>query len=169
MTKGSRLLKDILPAHVTYPRKFDILVIDEAHNVAPAAASQYALESQRTRLVRAVAPHFEHRLFLTATPHNGYQESFTSLLELLDDQRFARSVMPDERQLQRVMVRRLKTDLVDADGKPIYPRASLSRWRSAIRARSAIFIVSSGSTRAVGPPVSKGHDLRSGPTSSTSS
>ena len=53
------------------------------------------------------------------------QESFTSLLELLDDQRFARSVMPDEKQLNRVMVRRLKTDLVDSDGNPIYPKRIL--------------------------------------------
>jgi len=120
-----RLLKDVLPPHITYPRKFDILVVDEAHNVAPAAATRYALESQRTRLIRAVAPHFEHRLFLSATPHNGYQESFTSLLELLDDQRFARSVMPNARQLQRIMVRRLKTDLVDAEGNPIYPKRKL--------------------------------------------
>lgn len=123
--EGLRMMKDALPAHVTYPRKFDILIVDEAHNVAPAAATQYALESQRTRLVRTIGPHFEHHLFLSATPHNGYQESFTSLLELLDDQRFARSVMPDAKQLQRVMVRRLKTDLVDADGNPIYPKREL--------------------------------------------
>ncbi len=119
--EGLRLLKDILPPHMTYPRKFDILVVDEAHNVAPAAATRYALESQRTRLIRTLAPHFSHRLFLSATPHNGYQESFTSLLELLDDQRFARSVMPDERQLNRVMVRRMKSDIVDADGQPVFP------------------------------------------------
>ncbi|MEQ8789466.1 MAG: DISARM system SNF2-like helicase DrmD [Pirellulaceae bacterium] len=123
--EGLRLIKDVLPPHITYPRKFDILVVDEAHNVAPSAASRYAMPSQRTRLIRAIAPHFEHRLFLSATPHNGYQESFTSLLELLDDQRFARSVMPDEKQLQRVMVRRLKTDLVDENGEPIYPKREL--------------------------------------------
>jgi len=115
-----RLIKDVLPPHITYPRKFDILIVDEAHNVAPAMATHYAIESQRTRLIRRIAPHFEHRIFLSATPHNGYQESFTSLLELLDDQRFARNVMPDEKQLQRVMVRRLKTDLVDEAGKPVY-------------------------------------------------
>ena len=63
----------------------DILVVDEAHNAAPSAASQYAMPSQRTRLIRTLAPHFEHRLFLTATPHNGDEGSFTSLLELLDE------------------------------------------------------------------------------------
>ncbi len=119
--EGLRLLKDVLPPQAFYPRKFDILIVDEAHNVAPAAATQYALESQRTRLIRTLAPHFTHRLFLTATPHNGYQASFTSLLELLDDQRFARSVLPDEQQLHRVMVRRLKSDITDTDGNPVFP------------------------------------------------
>ncbi len=123
--EGLRLLKDVLPPQAFYPRKFDILIVDEAHNVAPAAATQYALESQRTRLIRTLAPHFTHRLFLTATPHNGYQASFTSLLELLDDQRFARSVLPDEQQLHRVMVRRLKSDITDADGNPVFPARKL--------------------------------------------
>lgn len=123
--EGLRLLKDALPPHITYPRKFDILVVDEAHNVAPAAAIRYAMPSWRTRLIRTMSPHFEHRLFLTATPHNGYLESFTSLLELLDDQRFQRNVEPDEKHLQRVMVRRLKTDLVDEKGDPIYPKREI--------------------------------------------
>jgi superfamily II DNA or RNA helicase len=122
---GLRLIKDCLPPTVTYPRKFDILIVDEAHNVAPSTSAKYALESQRTRLIRAITLHFEHKLFLSATPHNGYQESFTSLLELLDNQRFARSIMPSEKQLQRVMVRRLKTDIVDAEGKPLFPKRRL--------------------------------------------
>src|SRR5262249_4843508 len=71
------------------------------------------------------APHFQHRLFLTATPHNGYTESFTALLELLDDQRFSRNILPDDKQLSQVMIRRLKSDLVDKDGNPIYPKRSL--------------------------------------------
>ncbi len=104
-----RLLRDVIPVRASYPRKFDILVVDEAHNVAPAGSGRYALESQRTRLIKALSPHFQHRLFLTATPHNGYTESFTSLLELLDDQRFSKNILPDERQLSQVMVRRLKT------------------------------------------------------------
>lgn len=118
--EGLRAFRDILPPHANYPRKFDLLVVDEAHNVAPAAGAQYALESQRTRLIRTIAPHFQHHLFLTATPHNGYTESFTSLLELLDDQRFARNIMPDEKQLAQVMIRRLKSEITDKDGQLIY-------------------------------------------------
>jgi superfamily II DNA or RNA helicase len=120
-----RTLRDVLPVRASYPRKFDILVVDEAHNVAPAGSAHYALESQRTRLIRTISPHFQHRLFLTATPHNGYTESFTSLLELLDDQRFSRNILPDEKQLSQVMIRRLKTDLVDSEGKSLYPKRHL--------------------------------------------
>jgi len=123
--EGLRTMRDVLPLHIGYPRKFDLLVVDEAHNVAPAAGVHYALESQRTRFIRAISPHFQHRLFLTATPHNGYTESFTSLLELLDDQRFARNILPDEKRLSQVMIRRLKSDLVDADGNPLYARRTL--------------------------------------------
>lgn len=120
-----RLLREVIPVRASYPRKFDILVVDEAHNVAPAGSGRYALESQRTRLIKTISPHFQHHLFLTATPHNGYTESFTSLLELLDDQRFSKNILPDEKQLSQVMVRRLKTHLVDKDGKPLYPSRKL--------------------------------------------
>ena len=34
-----RMLQDVLPPAPAYPRKFDILVVDEAHNVAPAAST----------------------------------------------------------------------------------------------------------------------------------
>ena len=120
-----RLLRDVIPVRASYPRKFDILVVDEAHNVAPAGSGHYALESLRTKLIKTLSPHFQHKLFLTATPHNGYTESFTSLLELLDDQRFSKNILPDEKQLSQVMVRRLKTDLVDKDGNPLYPSREL--------------------------------------------
>ena len=47
------------------------------------------------------------------------------MLELLDDQRFSRNILPDDKQLSQVMIRRLKTDLVDKDGKPLYPKRNL--------------------------------------------
>lgn len=123
--EGFRLLKDALPTEITYPRKFDVLVVDEAHNVAPSGRGQYAKASLRTRAIQRLAPHFTHHLFLSATPHNGYKESFTSLLELLDNQRFARTVEPSASQLQQVMVRRLKRNITDKDGNPVFPKREL--------------------------------------------
>ncbi len=123
--EGLRLLKEILPANETYPRPFDILVVDEAHNVAPTRLANYSTESQRTRFIRLIAPHFAHHLFLSATPHNGFSESFTALLEMLDPQRFARNVMPDQKQLFSVMVRRLKDALPAADGTQRFARREL--------------------------------------------
>jgi superfamily II DNA or RNA helicase len=120
-----RMFRDVLPPHPTYPRPFDILVVDEAHNVAPTGSANYVLDSQRTQAIRALATHFEHRLFLTATPHNGYQVSFTSLLELLDQQRFARGIPPDQERLARVMVRRMKGDIVDWKGEPKFARREI--------------------------------------------
>jgi len=95
-----------------YPRPYDLLIVDEAHNVAPSGRGKYATESMRTLAIRGITPHFEHRLFLSATPHNGYSESFAALLELLDNQRFARAVIaPNRTQLEAVMVRRMKNEL----------------------------------------------------------
>lgn len=119
--KAQRLLAEVLPPdeRPTLPRTFDLLILDEAHHVAPAAPQQvYAIDSQQTKLIRRIAPHFTHRLFLSATPHNGYQASFTALLEILDDQRFARGVEPDRAAVRQTVVRRLKRDIVNADGSP---------------------------------------------------
>lgn len=120
-----RLFREVLPAQATYPRRFDILVVDEAHNVSPSGSAHYAIDSQRTQAIREMTPHFEHKLFLSATPHNGYPESFSALLELLDNQRFARGIPPDRRQLEMVMVRRLKSEIKDAWGERRFPKRLL--------------------------------------------
>ncbi|MEQ8665632.1 MAG: DISARM system SNF2-like helicase DrmD [Rhodospirillales bacterium] len=100
-------LRDILG--VFRPRA--LLILDEAHHAAPASGAKYAVDSQFTRAVRHLAERFEHRLFLTATPHNGHSNSFSSLLEMLDPQRFTRGVPVRPKDLTPVMVRRLKSDL----------------------------------------------------------
>ncbi|MGG5886125.1 DISARM system SNF2-like helicase DrmD [Falsiroseomonas sp. HC035] len=88
-----------------------MLILDEAHHAAPANGSRYAIDSQFTKAVRELASRFEHRLLLSATPHNGHSNSFSSLLEILDPQRFTRGVPVRPRDLDPVMVRRLKADL----------------------------------------------------------
>jgi len=95
-----------------HPSPQSLLILDEAHNAAPASGARYAIDSQFTRSIRELAPLFEHRLFLSATPHNGHSNSFSSLLEILDPQRFCRGVPVEAaKQLEPVMVRRLKEDL----------------------------------------------------------
>ena len=89
-------------------RPGSLLILDEAHHAAPSSGAKYAIDSKFTRAVRDLAGRFEHRLFLSATPHNGH----SALLEILDPQRFCRGVpVRAKRVLEAVMVRRLKEDL----------------------------------------------------------
>jgi len=97
-------------------RDWDLLVVDEAHNVAPSGRKSYIQDSDRTKLLLEIIEIFENRIFLTATPHNGYTESFTALLELLDPLRFSRGPTVDKNQLRTIMIRRLKNEIEDAIG-----------------------------------------------------
>ncbi len=69
-------------------RPGSLLILDEAHHAAPSSGAKYAIDSKITRAIRDLAGRFEHRLFLSATPHNGHSNSFSALLEILDPQRF---------------------------------------------------------------------------------
>ncbi len=104
-------------------RPGSLLILDEAHNAAPASGSRYAIDSRITRAVRDLAPRFEHRLFLSATPHNGHSNSFSALLELLDPDRFVRGVPVLAKNRDQVMVRRLKDDIRSLQGG--FPRRTV--------------------------------------------
>ena len=95
---------------------WDLLIVDECHNAMP---SPFGEDSDLCQTVRLVAPRFEHRLFLSATPHNGHTRSFTGLLEILDPVRFTRTseMTPAMRgRIEDVVVRRLKRD-INAKGR----------------------------------------------------
>ncbi len=123
--RAQRLLREVLAdaarSGTARSYAFDVLVVDEAHHVAPAAPPAvgggrgYAVDSQRTRALRRLADKCEHRLFLSATPHNGYTESFSALLEMIDPRRFARGASIDSTALEEVTVRRLKSQITDKD------------------------------------------------------
>lgn len=90
---------------------WDLLIIDECHNLMPAS---FGDDSDLCRMLRLIAPQFEHRLFLSATPHNGHTRCFTGLLEILDPVRFSQTaeLKPAERtRIQQVVLRRLKRDI----------------------------------------------------------
>jgi hypothetical protein len=134
--------REPLLVHLGQRMKKSLLVLDEAHTAAPASASQFAVDSHVTCMIRdELGPRFENRLFLSATPHNGHSNSFSALMAMLDPQRFTRGVpiQAGSKALSAVMVRRLKRDL-QALGKSDFPirsvvRVSLERSGEAFRAR----------------------------------
>lgn len=104
--------RDPLRDHLGPRARKGLLILDEAHVAAPASASKYATDTDTTRAIRDLAPRFDNRLFLSATPHNGHSNSFSALLEILDPARFTRGAPVEGRKdLEPVMVRRLKRDL----------------------------------------------------------
>ncbi len=145
--------RDLLLAHLGEQARRSLLVVDEAHNAAPASATKYAVDSNTTRTIRDVAPRFEHRLFLSATPHNGHSNSFSALLEILDPQRFTRGVpVKDRAILQEVMVRRLKRDIKALELSDDYPDrrvVQLSLTCDDPKAAEATWRVSDGSEERV--------------------
>ena len=94
-----------------------LLILDEAHHAAPSSGGRYGIETKFTRAIRDLGGRFEHRLFLSATPHNGHSNSFSTLLELLDPYRFTRGVpVRGKNALEDVMVRRIKEDIREFQG-----------------------------------------------------
>jgi hypothetical protein len=104
--------RDALLHHLGERARKGLLILDEAHVAAPASASKYATDTDITRTIRDLAPRFDNRLFLSATPHNGHSNSFSALLEILDPVRFTRGVpVEGKKDLEPIMTRRLKRDL----------------------------------------------------------
>lgn len=69
-------------------QQWDVVVVDEAHQVAKPHQSgpDHRVRMDRWELAEALAtsPRIRHLLLLTATPHSGYSDSFASLLRMLD-------------------------------------------------------------------------------------
>lgn len=101
---------------------WDLLIVDEAHNLMP---SNFGEDSDLAQMLRTISPWFEHKLFLTATPHNGHTRCFSGLLEMLDPVRFTQSSEFSDAQRRRaeeVIVRRLKREINELDeqaGRPL--------------------------------------------------
>jgi len=97
---------------------WDLLIVDECHHFAPQSGNR---ASQRTRMLREIRFLFEHRIFASATPHNGKTVCFTGLLELLDPIRFQMTVEMDDQDksnLGEVRIRRLKDDINEQSLRP---------------------------------------------------
>lgn len=96
--------------------RWDVIIVDEAHHLAPSGAAES--DKQLTRLGRFLAEASDALLLLTATPHNGYDESMATLLSFLDP-----SLVSGEKKLvpsryRRHYIRRLKNHIRNPDGSP---------------------------------------------------
>jgi superfamily II DNA or RNA helicase len=107
---------------------WDLLIVDEAHNLMP---SNFGADSDLADMLRLLTPWFEHRLFLTATPHNGHTRCFSGLLEQLDPVRFTRTPEFTDKERQMigdVLIRRLKSEINGQDKETGRPPRFATRY-----------------------------------------
>jgi superfamily II DNA or RNA helicase len=102
--------------------KWDLVVFDEAHHLTRRNKGKTV--TQNYRFAEALRGHTRSLLFLSATPHQGDQYQFWSLIRLLDDELFesAEAMLDNRGLLNRVMFRRIKREVTDALGRPIFMR-----------------------------------------------
>ena len=64
---------------------WDLVLVDEAHNAAKPhqVAEDQTVDMERWQFVQELARRGRHLLLITATPHNGYTDSFASLIAML--------------------------------------------------------------------------------------
>ncbi|WP_308368042.1 MULTISPECIES: DEAD/DEAH box helicase [unclassified Microbulbifer] len=104
------LKQDIEYRHYLEQAYWDIIIIDEAHNVAERSSN-----SQRSRLAKLLATRSDTLIMLSATPHDGKAESFASLVNMLDPTAIANPADYAEGDFRDkgLVIRRFKKDVRD--------------------------------------------------------
>lgn len=102
--------------------QWDVVVIDEAHHCVSLGGAGDRDDSQRRRLAETLARRTDALLLLTATPHDGFDPHFASLVDLLDPSLVdGRGNLRGE-AYRRHVVRRLKSHVKDpVTGAPLLP------------------------------------------------
>jgi superfamily II DNA/RNA helicase len=104
---------------------WDIIIIDECHNVALRASEQSM--SGRARLAKRLATRSDTLILLSATPHDGSARSFASLMNLLDPTAIGdpdHFTKEDYRE-KGLVVRRFRSDIQQEAGQD-FPQRKLS-------------------------------------------
>ncbi len=89
--------------------RWDVIVIDEAHNVAERGNST----SQRARLAKLLSSRSDALIMLSATPHDGRATSFASLMNMLDPTAIANPEHYTPEEIRGLFIRRFKKDIQD--------------------------------------------------------
>ena len=108
------LKQDVEYRHYLEQAYWDIIVIDEAHNVAKRGSN-----SQRSRLASLLSQRSDTLIMLSATPHDGKPESFASLMNMLDATAIANEKEYEHEDFsdKGLVVRRFKKDVKDQIAK----------------------------------------------------
>ncbi len=86
---------------------WDIIVIDEAHNVAERGKRI----AQRARLAKLLSGRSDTLIMLSATPHDGRARSFASLMNMLDPTAIANPDDYGPEDIKGLFIRRFKKDI----------------------------------------------------------
>ncbi len=108
-------------------RRWDLVIVDEAHALAEAGTPQNPSRTRRTRLGEALRDKSHGLLLLTATPHNGYQHAFRSLIELVEPTAATLGGAALPARVERAMIRRMKRQIRKRDGRGDWGPAFLPR------------------------------------------
>lgn len=110
---------------------WDLVVFDESHKLSAYEYGTKQYFSQRYKAAQVLAKQSEHLLLLTATPHRGRGDTFRMLLQLLDEDIFATDGLAaktvqniDSSGVNRFFIRRLKEDMKDWQGQPLFKKRS---------------------------------------------
>lgn len=120
------LKQDIEYRHHIEQAYWDIIVIDEAHNVAERGSN-----SQRSRLAKLLAERSDSLIMLSATPHDGKPESFASLMNMLNATAISNpsDYKHEDFNEKGLVVRRFKKDVKDQIAKE-FPEREIDTIRS---------------------------------------
>lgn len=101
---------------------WDVIIFDEAHRLSRRQYGSRFDSSQRFDLAAKLRARTDSMLLLTATPHQGMQDKFQALLELLRPERKHQIRTPelDPRILEDMIFRNNKADVTDAQGNFIF-------------------------------------------------
>ncbi|MBN3780881.1 DEAD/DEAH box helicase [Burkholderia sp. Ac-20345] len=118
---------------------WDIIVIDECHNVA-ARAGEGGL-SRRARLARLLSSRSDTLILLSATPHDGSARSFASLMSLLDPTAIPDpdNYTPEDFRSKGLVIRRFKKDIKDQVQSDFQERRTLSLRQDASAEEEAAY------------------------------
>ncbi|MCS7017041.1 MAG: helicase-related protein [Gemmatales bacterium] len=106
-------------------RRWDFVVVDEAHKFSATRYGQKVDKTKRYQLGEAIAANCNHLLFLTATPHKGDDYAYFLLLGLLEPRLFA---SPEQLKAaargERLpfVLRRSKEQVTDLEGRKLFRR-----------------------------------------------